>query len=53
VVPPDSYFLLGDNRPSSKDSRQWGPLRRSQIIAVALRITAPAARAGAIAGSPR
>ena len=53
VVPRDSYFLLGDNRPNSADSRQWGSVRRSEIIAIALRITAPAARAGAIAGSPR
>lgn len=53
VVPRDSYFLLGDNRPSSADSRQWGPVRRTEILGIALRITAPAARAGAIAGTPR
>jgi signal peptidase I len=53
VVSRDSYFVLGDNRPSSADSRQWGSVHRSEILAVALRITAPAARAGAIAGSPR
>lgn len=53
VVPSDSYFLLGDNRPNSADSRQWGSVRRSEIIAIALRVTAPADRAGPIAGSPR
>ena len=53
VVPRDSYFLLGDNRPNSADSRQWGPVRRSEILAIVLRITAPAARAGSIAGSSR
>jgi signal peptidase I len=53
VVPPDSYYVLGDNRESSKDSRYYGPIHRSEIIAIALRITAPASRAGNIAGSPR
>jgi signal peptidase I len=53
AVPRDSYFLLGDNRPNSADSRVWGAVNRSEVIAIALRITAPADRAGAIAGSSR
>jgi signal peptidase I len=28
----DSYFLMGDNRPSSLDSRSFGPVRAEQII---------------------
>lgn len=29
---PDEYFLLGDNSAESRDSREWGPVRRSQIL---------------------
>ena len=29
----DQYFILGDNRPSSADSRSFGPITRSNITA--------------------
>jgi signal peptidase I len=32
IVAPESYFVAGDNRGSSYDSRQWGPLPRARII---------------------
>jgi len=31
-IPPDSYFMMGDNRGASDDSRYWGPVPEDWII---------------------
>jgi signal peptidase I len=32
VVPANDYFMMGDNRASSCDSRTWGPVPRGNLI---------------------
>ena len=32
VVPEENYLVMGDNRPYSSDSREWGFLKKSEII---------------------
>jgi signal peptidase I len=32
VLGANEYFVSGDNRPHSSDSRAWGPIRKDEII---------------------
>jgi signal peptidase I len=36
VVPPDMYFMMGDNRDNSQDSRYWGFMPRDYVKGKAL-----------------
>jgi signal peptidase I len=53
VIPPGEYFVLGDNRADSLDSRYLGPIPQRAIVGIAARIVAPPSRAGPIPGTPR
>jgi signal peptidase I len=45
-IPPGHYFMMGDNRANSKDSRFWGPIPRSWIIGKAFATYWPPDRIG-------
>ena len=40
----DEYFMMGDNRGNSQDSRYWGPLKQDKFIGRAVTIFWPVRR---------
>jgi signal peptidase I len=48
VVPSDTYFMMGDHRSISSDSREFGPVERGLIYGKAVFIYWPARDAGVV-----
>jgi signal peptidase I len=46
TVPDGSFYMLGDNRGASDDSRFWGPITKDQVIGTAFATYWPPKRIG-------
>ncbi len=51
TLPADQYFVMGDNRPASSDSRIWGPLPADLIVGRAFLRLLPVRDISAFPGS--
>jgi signal peptidase I len=48
TVPDDYYFMMGDNRGASADSREWGPIPKDWVIGPAFATYWPPKKIGTL-----